>query len=413
MSKTIPATEPPLCNSIPNNKMKIMKLLTSLLSFLLSGLLFLNACGPIRNLTNPPGSWHGNINFESKRPFYNAAKKNVFIVADSKMTVLFDMLAPFYLFNATEKANVYIVARDRTPIFIKRDLFVKPQLTFEEADSMKLKADVIVIPALSNRDEHQDTVLLNWIKAHFSDNTKMLAVCDGASTAAATGLYNGKPLTCHASDYNGLKAHFNKPHWVKNVAVTKSGNLFSTAGVSNAVEGSLTVISELFDKKTMQNVMANIYYPDAEIKTMHKSVAINGGIKLTVAKKIFFRKNKKISMLIENGINEFDMASIVETYSRTLPASFTTFNLNSSAIQTKYGLTLVSTGDTNIKSFDELHLLMSPSFSKEDEANVANLKIIRYDKLQKQYLIDICLKRIDELYGHRFENFVKVSLDYN
>jgi putative intracellular protease/amidase len=393
--------------------MKILKNQTSILSLLLAAIFFLNACRPIRNLKNPPSAWQGNSNFKSKIPDYNAAKKNVFIIADAEMTVLFDMLAPFYLFNATEKANVYIIAKDKTPILIKRDLFVRPQLTFEEADSMKLPADVIVIPALSKRDEHQDTVLINWIKAHFSDHTKILAVCDGASTAAATGLYDGKPLTCHASDYAGLKKHFSKPSWVQDVAVTKSGNLFSTAGVSNAVEGSLTVINELFGRETMQQVLANIYYPGAEIKILHNSIPINGNSKITVAKKIIFRKNKKIGLLIENGINEFDMASIIETYSRSFPASFTAFNLSSSTIQTKYGLTLVSTVDTVSKKLNELHLLMSGSFSKEDESYFKNTKIIRYDKLQKEYLINICLKRIEEQYGHQFEKFVKISLDYN
>jgi transcriptional regulator GlxA family with amidase domain len=96
---------------------------------------------------------------------------------------------------------------------------------------LKLLADVIVIPALSHRDEHQDTTVVNWIKAHFSDNTKILAVCDGASTAAATGLYDGKPLTCHASDYAGIEKHISAIQWEQNTAVTKSGNLYSTAGV--------------------------------------------------------------------------------------------------------------------------------------------------------------------------------------
>ena len=46
------------------------------------------------------------------------------------------MLAPFYLFNLTKKANVYIVAMDKTPILIRKDLFVLPQITFKEADSL-------------------------------------------------------------------------------------------------------------------------------------------------------------------------------------------------------------------------------------------------------------------------------------
>ena len=88
------------------------------------------------------------------------------------------MLAPFYLFNLTKKANVYIVARDKTPILIKRDLYVLPQITFKEADSLGLKPDVIIIPALSKRDEHQDAQLIGWIKTHVRPETKMMAICD-------------------------------------------------------------------------------------------------------------------------------------------------------------------------------------------------------------------------------------------
>ena len=165
--------------------------------------------------------------------------------------------------------------------------------------------------------------------------------------------------------------------------------------------------------ETMQKVLANIYYPVAEIKMMHKSIAINGKSKLIVAKKIIFRKNRNIGLLIENGMNEFAMAGIIETYSRTLPSSFTTFNLNSSTIQTKYGLTLLSTASTNFNRLDELHLLSPGPFSKEDESYFKGTIIIRYGKSPQQYLVDICLKRIGEQYGRRFENFIRASLDYN
>lgn len=393
--------------------MKIFKTLGSLAGLLLLVGIFLNACAPIRNLNNPPSAWQGDSNFASITPDYFPAKKNVFIIADAKMTVLFDMLAPFYLFNATEKANVYIISKDKTPILIKRDLFVSPQLTFKEADSMKLLADVIVIPALSHRDEHQDTTVVNWIKAHFSDNTKILAVCDGASTAAATGLYDGKPLTCHASDYAGLKTHFSNPNWEQNTAVTKSGNLYSTAGVSNAVEGSLTVINDLFGMETQQKVLTSIYYPATEIKTMHKSIAINTSHKLIVAKKIIFRKNRKIGLSIENGVDEFELACLIETYGRSLPASFAVFNLNSASIQTKNGLTLINTGSATVKELDELHVLNAGTFSKQEELDFSNTQIISYDNQQNQYFINICLERIGKQYGNKFENFVKVSLDYN
>lgn len=393
--------------------MKIIKIYFAIFAMILFSMIFFNACRPIRNFMNQPSPWSGNSIVKSKLREYDSRKKTVFIIADYKLTELFDMLAPFYLFNATEKANVFIVAKDKTPILIKRDLFVVPQLTFREVDSMQLQADVIVIPALSIRDEHQDSLLISWIKKHFTPATKMLTICDGASTGAATGFYDGRPITTHASDYAGIKSLFNKPVWVQNVSVTKSDNLFSTAGVSNAVEGSLTVIEELFGSEIMQNFLTAIHYPSAKIKLAHQSIALNGRNKFAAVKKIFFRKNRAIGILLENGISEFEMAAILDTYGRTFPSSFKTYLLNESTVQTKYGLTLVYTGDKIVKGLDELHVLMPGSFSKEDRSYFKNTKFILYNTLQKQYLLNICLKRIGQQYGQSFEKFVKISLDYN
>jgi hypothetical protein len=241
----------------------------------------------------------------------------------------------------------------------------------------------------------------------------MLTICDGASTGAATGLYDGKPITCHASDYAGIKPHFAKPVWVQNVSVTKSGNLFSTAGVSNAVEGSLTVIDELFGQEIMQKVLTSIHYSYPEIKLAHQSIAIKGSNIFTLVIKILFRKNKSIGLLLENGINEFEMAGILDTYGRTFPASFKTYMLNNSTIQTKYGLTLVYTGNSEAKGLDELHVITPESFSNEDESYFKNTKIIGYNDLQKEYLLNVCLKRIEQQYGPQFQKFVRISLDYN
>ena len=372
-----------------------------------------NACRPIRNFTTKPTPWTGQRMTTSKLPDYDPAKKTVLIIADHKLTELFDMLAPFYLFNTTGKANVYIVAKEKTPILIKKDLFVCPQLTFSEADSMHLLPDVIVIPALSVRDEHQDTVVISWIKNHFSPTTRILTICDGASTGAATGLYDGKSITCHASDIEVIKPHFNKPKWVQQVTVAKAGNLFSTAGVSNAVEGSLTVINEIYGAETTEKVAADVNYPHEGIRLSHKSIALTGGNKFEVIKKIFLKRNRDIAVLLQNGMSEFAMASMIDTYGRTFPASFKTYILNDTTIRTRYGLSLIHTGNNSIKGLDEVHVMMPETFSEANKSFFKKAKIISYENLQHQYLFDVYFKRIGEQYGHQFEKFVKISLDYN
>src|SRR6478672_2359606 len=143
--------------------------------------------------------YKGRGNLAWSKPAFDSAKKTVIIVADNEGTELFDMMAPFYLFNATEKANVYIVAKNKVPIVVKKGFYLLPQMTFSQIDSLHIHPDVIVIPFLAVADSlHQDPVIINWIKTHHSDNVTILSVCDGAATAAATGLFDGKPITAHA-----------------------------------------------------------------------------------------------------------------------------------------------------------------------------------------------------------------------
>ena len=392
-----------------------MKIITN--QILITGLalfaaVLLNSCKPIRDIKQTPLPYYGDNHFTCPAPAYAASKKNVFIIADKNGTEIFDMLAAFYLFNATRKTNVYIVARDRKPVVLRKNLFVLPQLTFRDVDSMKLEADVIVIPALSARTAFQDIVLIDWIKKHFHSFTKILAICDGASTAAATGLYDGKPMTCHASDYQAIKGQFPKVNWVQNVNVTSSGNLYSTAGVSNAVEGALTVINDLFDRQTMLKAAAAVYYPQAEIKTAHKSIAVSGSTKFNIAKKVICRKNKNTGVLLQEGMNEFWLASIIDTYGRSFPYSMSNFYLKDSTITTAYGLTIVCTQTIKPKKLHELHVSMPVLFSTEQTTYFSGAKIVRYDN-QPAYPIDQCLRRIASLYGSKFENTVKILLDYN
>jgi putative intracellular protease/amidase len=397
-----------------NNKSQMKKLkkvlLISLFAVVVTGGALVLLMQPLMALGQLP-PYTGDNHFEWKKPLHDASKKTVFIIADNKVTEMFDMLAPYYIFNTTGQLNVYIVAKEKAPVQIKKDLFILPQLTFKEADSLKLVADVIVIPALSIRDEKQDPILISFIKAHFTPATKLMSVCDGAATAAATGLFDGKPITCHASDLEMLKTHFSKPQWIKDVNVAHSGNLYSTAGVSNAVEGSLMVIQDLFGTPAMRSAADNIHYPHTGLSNTHQSAPIKFGNMLTIAGKVITRKNRRLGILLQEGINEFEMVSIMDTYGRTFPKSFPCITLSDSVIHTKYGVTLVHTGGSAFKKIDELHVLM-PGNNASINSLYGAVPIIRYAN-SNLYPIETCLARIDQQYGGKFKTVVKLMLDYN
>lgn len=389
---------------------KLLKASIILAAFTIS---LFNACAPLREFGRMP-AYQGANNFKYGLPAYDSLKKTVVIVANNEGTELFDMVAPYYLFNATEKANVYIVAKNKFPIVVKKGIFLLPHATFSEIDSLKISPDVIVIPYLSAGDSlHQDPVIVNWIKEHYSPSVNILSVCDGSATAAATGIFDGKPITAHASDYEGIKPYFRKPLWVQHTSVAGNGNLFSTAGVSNATEGSLIVINKLFGPETMRKVIEDVAYPFSFPKTAHQSNTFHFVDKMAVGKKIVFRKNKKIGVLLQEGINEFDLAGIMDTYNRIFPGSIESFSSNDSPVKTKYGLTLIPTGKLDNANIDELHVIDPLLFSKTEQMFFSSAEVVKYNHRQNGYIFDACLYRIRDQYGEKFKNTVKLMLDYN
>lgn len=376
--------------------MKTIKIQPSFIWSLFLAILFIGVCRPCGY---PQG--------------FDVTKKTIFIIADNDGTEMFDMMAPFYLFNATGEANVYLVAEHKSAIIVKKGLLVMPHYTFREIDSLHMTADVIVVPNQSRGARNQKKVTVNFIKEHYIGTNRMLSVCDGSATVATTGLYDGKNLTTHSSDYAGLKKHFKKPVWVLGTTVTQSGNLFSTAGVANATEGSLTVINDLFGQETLQRVMSLIHYPYSEIRKDHQNLLVDNNPIYLALRKGTLKKSEKVGVLLQNGMSEFDLAAILDCYYRSFPSSLDTFIVGSSTVTSKYGLTLLATGDANTNASTELHILMAENISKTEEGLFKNAQLVKYDKHEKQYIIDVCLKRISALYGNDFESLVKLMLDYD
>lgn len=186
--------------------------------FIMISLIFLSiwtytSCKPLREMNRIP-VYEGNLNYKSTTLAYDSSKKTVVIVANTEGTEIFDLLAPFYLFNATENANVYIVAEKKSPITLLKGVFVMPNLTFGEIDSLKIQPDVIVLPAMIKIFKEPNSLAQKWIKEKYNNKTKILSICVGSLVAAATGIYDGKLLTTHAADFAQSKTYFNKPKWV-------------------------------------------------------------------------------------------------------------------------------------------------------------------------------------------------------
>lgn len=360
--------------------------------------------------SNNVSSYTGNSNLSSKPLSYDKEKKTVVIMADNEMTELFDLMAPFYLFSEAGKANVYITAPKKYPVATKNGPFIMPHFSYTEMDSLKIHPDVIVIPYMNTPESPIKT---SWIKKHYADSVIILSICDGAWTAAASGIYDGKPLASHATGHEKLKEKFSKPHWVENIRFTQSGNLFSTGGVSNAADGSLAVIEKLFGHETMLRVMKTVHYSYNDLHKSHNSIALNGSGKITALYKILFKENKRIGVVLQSGVNEMEMAAVYDTYNRALPQRVQTIIIDGNSITTRYGLTLLSTDAIIPDHIDQLHLLQNNAMTQKRLHVFKHAQVISYDNYTNDYILDVCLDEIKKEYGQTFYDFVKVTLDYN
>lgn len=245
-------------------KKQINRILSVFGLFYMLVILLVIGCQPIREFQTFD-TYRRETTYTQKTPVYDATKKTVVIIADNLGTEIFDLLAPYYLFNATGRANVYILAPDKEAIVLRKGLFIQPHYTFTSFDQEYFKPDLTVIPNLSTMDaDSLNPEIISWIRSKHNADNRVLSVCDGSLTAAATGLFDGQPITTHASDLKLVSEQFDKPLWTKDISVTQSGRLYSTAGVSHAVEGSLVVIRDMFGEDCMRKVMKQIHYPYPE-----------------------------------------------------------------------------------------------------------------------------------------------------
>jgi hypothetical protein len=53
---------------------------------------------------------------------------------------------------------------------------------------------------------------------------------------------------------------------------------------------------------------------------------VSGSTKATILKKVIFKKNKDVGVLLQDGMSEFDLAGVLDTYNRSFPSSCKTYS---------------------------------------------------------------------------------------
>lgn len=65
------------------------------------------------------------------------------------------------------------------------------------------------------------------------------------------------------------------------------------------------MIRDVFGEQTMQRVMKLVQYQHTTLRTKHESIAIDGRNKKHTLSKVLLKKDDKVAVLLQEGVDEF------------------------------------------------------------------------------------------------------------
>ena len=186
--------------------------------------------------------------------------KNVAILLYDGVELL-DFAGPGEVFQQTEfkgnKAfNVYTVGVNSKEIVSQNFLKITTQYIIDDCPM----PDILVIPGGNSISQVNNEKLISWIGSVNQKAAYILSVCNGVRLLAKTGAIDGMMATSHFRAIDNLTKEFPKVKMVKGKRFVDNGRIITTEGVSAGIDGSLYLLTKIFNRETADEVARQIMY---------------------------------------------------------------------------------------------------------------------------------------------------------
>lgn len=123
--------------------------------------------------------------------------------------------------------------------------------------------DSIIIVCASNysKQVYSDTesqLAIDWLRSLYNEKLIFMSICTGAFLLGKAGILNGQHCTTHHSYTDELSVQFPKAKVVKDILFVKSKNVFTSAGVTAAIDLSLNLIESHYSTKISIDVARDL-----------------------------------------------------------------------------------------------------------------------------------------------------------
>jgi transcriptional regulator GlxA family with amidase domain len=160
--------------------------------------------------------------------------------------------APIAMFLVSEKGGL---------VNCDDDIFLKAHCAFADCPDL----DYLIIPGGRGRREQVDNErLIAFIKAKAATADKIISVCTGMFLLHKAGLLTNKPVTTYWRALSELRSF--KDIDVEEERVVKSGNIWTSGGVSSGIDLAFELITEIAGKEAAGKVQLLFeYFPKRTI----------------------------------------------------------------------------------------------------------------------------------------------------
>lgn len=159
-------------------------------------------------------------------------------------------------FNGKKAFNVYTVGVNKKEIISQDFLKITTQYIIDDCPL----PDILVIPGGNSISQVSNEKLIFWIASVNLKAEYILSVCNGVRLLAKTGAIDGMMATSHFRAIDNLTKEFPNVKMVKGKRFIDNGRIITTEGVSAGIDGSLYLLTKIFNKETANEVAKQMMY---------------------------------------------------------------------------------------------------------------------------------------------------------
>jgi putative intracellular protease/amidase len=254
-------------------------------------------------------------------PSPDPSKKIAVVLSGANGAEITDTLPPFEILARSGMFNVYSVAPERTvlplmpgPVMGATTLDFVPHFSFADYDALiGTPPDLIVVPALPGYSPERDASVLNWIRAHAGSRTTLLAICDGTTILADTGLVDGHLATTNPGDFDYVEAHAPTATWLRDLRYVDDGVVVTSSAVSSGIDATLHVVDRFAGRATALDVASQLGYTQTGALDDPRFDP-PGNLRPLMAITSGFEGREQLGVLLYDGVSEFGLAGLLDPY---------------------------------------------------------------------------------------------------